>query len=182
MRWDRLFEDLDAQLASEESRDRAAEVADRTRYERAQVDVQARLLRSVGTSPVTVRLAHRSLTGTVRDVGPDWVLLELVGDAPCLVPTAAVRTISGVAPGVVVPGTVARRFGLGSALRGISRDRSVVAVEAGGASVIGTIDVVGADHVELAEHPPDLPRRPRNVKAVYIVPFWAIESVQPLRP
>lgn len=180
MRWERLFDDLDAQLASEALRERSAEVADRTRYERAQVDVQARLLGSVGGPPVTLRLAARSLVGTVREVGPDWVLLH-TADVSCLIPTAAVCTISGLAPGVVLPSAVARRFGLGSALRGISRDRSVVDLAAGGMRLTGTIDVVGADHVELAEHPPDLPRRARNVRAVHVVPFWAIESVQPRR-
>lgn len=181
MRWQRLFEDLDAQLASEALRERSAEVADRTRYERAQVDLQARLLGSVGGLTVTVRLAQRTVTGTVRDVGPDWVLLETV-DASCLIPTAAVCTLSGLAPGAAVPSAVARRFGLGSALRGISRDRSVVDLVAGGARLTGTIDVVAADHLELAEHAPDVPRRDRDVRAVHVVPFGAIESVQARRP
>lgn len=182
MRWDRLFEDLDAQLESEVRQERETEVADRTRHERAQVDVQARLLASVDASPLTMRLSGRSMTGTIRDVGPDWVLLETARGAAALVLSRAIRVVTGAAPGVVIPSVVARRFALGSALRGISRDRSVVEIVGDGLRLVGTIDVVGSDHVEIAEHAPDVPRRAHNVTAVHVVPFSAIESVQHLRP
>ncbi len=182
MRWDKLFADLDAQAESEALREREAEVADRTRYERAQIDVQARLLACQAGPPVTVRFAGRSLTGVVRDVGADWVLLETGAQASVLVAMPAVRVIDGVAQGAVLPSAVAKRFGLGLALRGISRDRAVVEVVTDGMRLTGTIDVVGADHLEMAEHPPDLPRRARHVTAVRIVPFWALESVHHVRP
>ncbi|MDN5795572.1 MAG: hypothetical protein L0H79_07440 [Intrasporangium sp.] len=182
MRWDRLFEDLDAQVESDVIRQREAEVADRTRHERAQIDIQSRLLASVGTSPVTVRFVSRSLTGVVRDVGPDWMLLETAGRRSALVATAAVASIVGAARGVVEPSVVARRFGLGSALRAVSRDRSAVELVAAGVPLVGTIDVVGSDHLEMAEHAPDMPRRARNVTAVHVVPFRAIEWVRRVRP
>lgn len=182
MRWDRLFADLDAQLESEAIREREAEVADRTRHERAQIDMQAKLLASVGADPVTVRLAGRTVAGVVRDVGPDWLLLENDSGGSSLVATAAVRVITGVSPGAVLPSVVGRRFGLGLALRGISRDRSVVELVAEGLRLVGTIDVVGSDHVQLAEHAPDVPRRARDVTAVHVVPFWAFESVHLVRP
>ncbi len=43
MRWEGLFDDLDAQWEAEERRGRDAEVADRTRRERAGVTLHARL-------------------------------------------------------------------------------------------------------------------------------------------
>ncbi|EWT05515.1 hypothetical protein N864_03200 [Intrasporangium chromatireducens Q5-1] len=181
MRWDQLFEDLDAQLQAEGLRERDAEVADRTRHERAQIDVQARLLASVGAAPVAVHLPSGSLRGVIRDVGPDWVLVEGGPGASSLVVTAAIRAVTGMAPGAVVPSIVARRFGLGAALRGISRDRSVVELIAGRLRLVGTLDVVGSDHVEMAEHAPDVPRRARNVVALHVVPFSALEVVQRLR-
>ena len=55
MRWERLFDDLEAQLELDERREQEAEVADRTRRERAQVDLQARLLANVGVT-VSLRL------------------------------------------------------------------------------------------------------------------------------
>ncbi len=182
MRWDRLFEDLDGQIESDVLREREAEVADRTRRERAQIDIQSRLLASVGAPPVTVRLANRTLTGVVRDVGPDWVLLETEGQRALLVVTAAVGSLVGVVRGAVQPSAVARRFGLGAALRAISRDRSVVELVAAATALVGTIDVVGSDHLEIAEHAPDLPRRARNVQAVHVVPFAAVETVRQVRP
>jgi hypothetical protein len=51
----------------------------------------------------------------------------------------------------------------------------------GAIRLVGTIDVVGSDHLELAEHASDVPRRAENVTAVHVVPFWALESVHPVR-
>ncbi len=73
-----------------------------------------------------------------------------------------------------------RRFGLGYALRGLSRDRAVVALtDLSGTVLTGTIDAVGRDAVDLTEHAPDLPRRPEHVTATRLVPFAAIAVVRP---
>ena len=64
-RWDRLFEDLEAQLAAEELRELRAEVADRTRRERSLIDLQARLLGSVGRSAVAERTPGLTLQGRI---------------------------------------------------------------------------------------------------------------------
>jgi hypothetical protein len=181
MRWERLFEDLEAQVESEAIRVREAEVADRTRHERARIDLQSRLLAAVGGRPVTFRLPSAALDGVVQDVGPDWVLLETGSRRSSLVATPAIQMVTGLAAGAVVPSVVARRFGLGSALRGISRDRSAVELVTQGIRLVGTIDVVGSDHLEFAEHASDVPRRAANVTAVHVVPFWALESVHPVR-
>ena len=71
------------------------------------------------------------------------------------------------------PARTARRFGLGYALRALSRDRATVAVSlvGGGPPLLGTIDAVGADHLDLAEHDEGVPRRRENVRAVATVPF-----------
>jgi hypothetical protein len=42
----------------------------------------------------------------------------------------------------------------------------------------GTIDRVGADYLDLAEHAPDEPRRAGSVRAKRTVPFAAILFVQ----
>lgn len=181
MRWDRLFDDLEAQLELEESRELDAEVADRTRRERAQLDLQSRLLANQGAS-VGARLGSGVLTGTVVDVGPDWLMLEMRPEWPVLVSLAALRSVTGLAPGAIATSTVARRFALGSALRAVSRDRATVALTDIDARItVGTIDVVGADHLEIAEHASDELRRSSNVVARHLVPFSAIESVRRLR-
>jgi hypothetical protein len=73
----------------------------------------------------------------------------------------------------------AKRFGLGYALRGLSRDRSVVSLtDIGGSVTTGTIDAVGADALDLSEHPVDLARRAENVVARRVIPFAAIVVIR----
>ncbi|GAB3434569.1 hypothetical protein GCM10027517_02790 [Phycicoccus ginsengisoli] len=180
MRWEDLFADLESQWDAEHRRELDAEVADRTRRERATVALADRLAaagsRTVG---VTVRDGSR-LGGRVVDVGDGWFLLGEDGRPPCLVPVAAVAAVTGLATRAATGSALRRSFGLGYALRGLSRDRSVVALtDATGAVCTGTVDAVGSDHLELAEHAADLPRRPENVTATRVVPFTAIVVVRP---
>lgn len=179
MRWDRLFDDLAAQLTRDENRELESEVADRTRRERAMLDVHTRMLANVDAARVGLRLPGRLITGRLVDVGPDWALVETAPERPCLVAVAAVRGITGLGPGARTPSVVAKRFGLGAALRAVSRDRAVVELaDVDGRTVTGTIDVVGADHLELAEHAADEPRRAANVTGRVLVPFWSLGSVR----
>ena len=179
MRWDRLFEDLEAQLAAEEARELHAEVADRTRRERAMLDLHTRLLANVDASGVGLRLPARVVEGRLVDVGPDWALVETAPHRPTLVALAAVRGVTGLGAGARTPSVVAKRFALGAALRAVSRDRAVVEVaDVDGQVTSGTIDVVGADHLELAEHPSDEMRRSANVTGRVLVPFWSLGSLR----
>ena len=178
MRWDRLFEDLEARLALEHTRELDGEVADRTRHERAQLDLTTRLLANIGNAGVGFRLPSGRLWGRLVDVGPDWALLER-GERSTIVALSAVRGLTGLAPGARVPTLVARRFGLGVALRAVSRDRATVeVVDLDGSAHTGTIDIVGADHLELAEHPADATRRADQVLGRLVVPFSALGSVR----
>ena len=179
MRWDRLFEDLEAQLVGDDARERDAEVADRTRRERALLEVHTRLLANVEAQGLGLRLAGRVITGRLVDVGPDWALVETGPHRPVLVALAAVRGVTGLGPGARAPSVVAKRFGLGAALRAVSRDRAVVELaDLDGHASTGTIDVVGADHLELAEHAPDEARRTANVTGRLLLPFWSLGSVR----
>lgn len=195
MRWERLFDDLEAQLGSDEARELAAEVADRTRRERALVGLHERFAAVVDRAVVEVRVTGVGLLrGLVTGCGPDWVLvdhraehpLSVVSssgaesrvDRPVLVATAAIRSVTGLG-GAEPTGAVAKGFGLGAALRAVSRDRAVVdVVDVDGVAVTGTLDHVGQDYVQVAEHSADLPRRPENVTAVRAVPFCGIAVVR----
>jgi len=181
MRWDRLFDDLEAQLAVEDAHELEAEVADRVRRERALLDVHTRLLANLGTTLAALRLPGRTVAGRLVDVGPDWALVEPAPERPVLVALLAVRAVSGLGPGARTPSVVAKRFGLGAALRAVSRDRAAVEVcDVDGRAATGTIDVVGADHLELAEHAPDETRRTANLTGRLLVPFWSLGSVRRL--
>jgi hypothetical protein len=182
MRWDRLFDDLEAQLASDDAHDREAEIADRTRRERALLDLHARLLANIG-QVVGGQVAGQALTGRVTDVGPDWVLVQTSPGRPLLLRLGAVRSFSGLRRGAQTPSVVARRFTIGLALGAISRDRAPVEVrDIDGRPLVGTVDVVGADHLEIAEHAADEPRRAANVTAVSLVPFASLAWVRRVHP
>lgn len=176
MRWDRLFDDLEAQLAAQERLELDAEVSERTRLERAKVGLPERLAGAVGEH-VAVHLAGgRRVEGAISDVGSGWFVVDEPGRA-VLVPTHAVLSLTGLsqrprgAPG-------ARRLELGYALRAISRDRRAVHVhDVCGGLVIGTIDAVGADVFDISEHASDEPRRAGNVRARRTVPFVAVSAV-----
>jgi hypothetical protein len=58
-----------------------------------------------------------------------------------------------------------------------------VAISLSGAAqrLLGTIDAVGADHLDLAEHLEGVPRRRENVRAVTTVPFTALVAVESRR-
>lgn len=181
VRWELLFDDLEARLAAEAVLELASEVADRTRRERARVPLLARLIAARHTQ-ITVWVAgFGRCPARVGDVGADWVLLGLPGgpeERNVLVPFAAIRSVSGLHARTGPVSAVAKGFTVGAALRAISRDRATVSiVDLEGQRITGTIDAVGQDALDLAEHPVDLPRRPENVLDVRTVPFGAIAAV-----
>ena len=51
-----------------------------------------------------------------------------------------------------------------------------------GGSLTGTLDRVGVDHVELAVHPTDVPRRSESVREVRAVVLDAVAVVRTLTP
>lgn len=186
MRWEALFEDLEGQLAAEYRRELDGEVAERTRRERALVDVAARLAGTVGMDVRVTLIGGVVVEGEVLDHGAEWLLVGSAragstrGSGEVLVPLRGVASIGGVSSSA--PRTPAREFGLGYALRGLARDRAPVAVRLlGGGTLLGTIDIVGADHFCLAEHAQGEVRRRENVRAVTTVPFGALLAVESRR-
>lgn len=181
MRWEQLFDDLEGRMAQEERRELELEVADRTRRERALLGLHERLLALAG-SPMRVELSLRAIgvhRGRVLAVGADWVLLDGVGVQRTLAPFAAIVRAAATGNRFETGGGLPKRFTLGYALRELSRDRAIVTVcDITGGAVTGTLDSVGRDMVEVAEHPADVPRRPAQVLARQLVPFAAIAAVR----
>lgn len=183
MRWDALFADLEAQLAEAERRELDLEVADRIRRERALVPLRDRLRDLLGTgAEITITLpVARSLLGRLLDVGPDWLLLEDRDGGEVVLPIGSVLAIRGLGTRAARPAAphVERRLTLGYALRGIAVDRAPVAVTlVDGTQTTGTIDRVGSDYLDLAEHAPGEPRRAAAVSGVRTVPFAAVLLVR----
>ena len=164
MRWDALFADLEARWDAEGRAERDAEVADRTRREHASIELLTRLA------------GHQ---GEVRVRVTAGVLLEIpLRRRQALIPMSAVRAIEGLGRRSVSART-ARRFGWGYAVRALARDRAVVQItDLDGTVVTGTIDIVGADYLELAAHPLDEARRSAAVRTTVVVPRVAVALIE----
>ena len=181
MRWERLFDDLEAQLEAASAAELAGEVSERTRYESGQLTLADRLVAWVG-QPVRLQiLGGMTVAGRLEQAAQEWIAVGH-GPAVMLVPLTALVDIVGLgAPASTADRqSVPRRLGLTAALRAVARDRSPVYIElTDGRAVTGTVDVVGADHLDLAEHPSDEPRRPAAVRRVHTLPLPAIAAVRP---
>ncbi len=182
MRWQQLFADLQAQFDEEEVAAERSEAASRARVEVGAVRLSQRLLGSLG-APVTVTCRGAGqVAGVLVDAGPDWLLLEEERGRQQLVATAAVRAVVGLgrstAP-VQAAGAVRGQLDLRRAVRGLARDRAAVQVVLDDGGVLtGTVDRVGADYLELAEHPGDQPRRAEVVQRVRAIVLDAVAVIR----
>jgi len=182
VRWEQLFDDLEGQVAASERVDLDAEVADRTRIEVARLSLGDRLRAAVGTRIELSLGAAGAVTGELTRTGPGWLLLD-GGRGMQVVVTEAAISAGDVLPAVAdAPGSIGlveSRLDLGHVLRAIARDRVAVRVVlCDGSSRVGTIDRVGADFIDLAEHPADQPRRPSEVTRRSAIRLAAIAMVR----
>ena len=178
MRWELLFADLEALADATERAAFDADVADRARSERAALSLNDRL-RAHLHGVLAFRLADGGrVTGRLTDVGADWVLLEDTGSV--LLPLGAVTGVEGLTRAAAgAPGALARRVRLTVVLRRLALDRATVRVTLiDHGTTVGTIDRVGADHLDLALHPQDEPRRAPAVRGVLVLPLTAVVQVR----
>jgi hypothetical protein len=176
-----LFRDLEAQLVAAEAGRLAGEVSDRTRRELATLELIDRARAAVG-HPVRLQLVGvEPVAGMLLEVGAHWLLLRDAAGRDVLACWPAVVAVTGLGVGTAAPGeggAVFRRLGLGSALRGIARDRAEVRLGlTDGTTMTGTVDRVGRDFVELSEHPAGEARRAGQVTAVRTVAFSGLATV-----
>lgn len=184
VRWQALFADLEAQAEQADRSELDAEVRDRSRREIALLRTVDRLGGAVGRVLVVHVHGQGAVEGRLERVGPDWLLLEEPAGREVLVPLDAVlgvRGLSGATRSPAEQGRVEARLDLRHALRGLSRSRSPVQLGLrDGSAVSGTVDRVGADHVEIAEHAVDQPRRAASVTGTRLVPAHALAVVRRL--
>lgn len=186
MRWDALFEDLEAQLAAADRLAMESDTSERTRMELAGRDFCTHLDGQRGRR-ITVRVgAGLRFTGTLERLGDGWLSLS-TETGTAVVPVPAILMVeaqpdSGGARAEQTGGPTARlRPSLASALRALARDRAAATVylRDGGEAVSlhGTIDRVGRDYFELAAVPQGEIRRRDNIAAVLWVPTAALVAV-----
>lgn len=181
MRWDRLFDDLEAQAAAANAREFDSEVADRIRAEQGRLRLADRLRSVEGHRVDLAVLGAGTVSGILRRVGAGWLLLAAAPEPEVLVSLAAVGAVGGLSAATESArdrGAVEDAFDLRKALRGLAVDRAAVRVVLmDGTAFDGTLDRAGADYVELAEHPVGEPRRQGTVRSVRTVVIDAVALV-----
>jgi len=197
MRWDDLFDDLESQLEQELGAEEGDLLAEEERLRLGRLTLRDRLIamsRAGDGVPEQLKLAMRDgsvVTVAVGSIGRDWLVGELVGArrGSCVVPLAAVAALlpsseqlarsMTVEPAAESPVSLSARLGLAFVLRDLCRRRAAVDLStASGDKLHGTIDRVGRDHLDLAEHEPGVPRRAASVGRIRILPFGEIHLVR----
>lgn len=198
MRWDRLFDDLESQLERELDAEETDLAAEEERLRLARLTLRDRVLamaepERTDAAPLVVEL----VTGTVcvlraRALGRDWLAGELLAETrprrSVVLPFAAIAAVRpdaaqlerGVVadPAPLPAGSLSARLGLAFVVRDLCRRRVLVELVSASGSHFGTVDRVARDHLDLAEHEPEQPRRSSAVRGVRIVPFAQLVAIR----
>ncbi|NQD90509.1 hypothetical protein HP499_22250 [Paenarthrobacter sp. CM16] len=182
MRWDSLFDDLEAQFSAERALEAESEIAERSRVELAGVALGDRLRGAAGSVVKLVLVDSSIIQGLVGRVGAEWLVLS-EGPRQWLVPFAAVLSFEGLGRLALKPASTLMQLpGIASALRALARDRSPLVVyfstrSGNGMKIAGVIDRVGRDHFDLAVVRDGEVRRAGNVASVMTLPFSAVAAL-----
>jgi hypothetical protein len=185
VRWENLFDDLGSQLEQGLAIEEDALAREDERVRIARLGLRDRLV-AMKARPIAVTLRGGSVvTLTVEQVGRDWVVGggDPAGDV--IVPFGAIASVAlplawsreslESAPERDV---LAARLGLAFVLRDLARRRLYVEIVLTAGVSAGTLDRVGRDHIDVAEHERDEPRRDRVVRRARLIPLEAIECVR----
>jgi hypothetical protein len=188
-RWNNLFDDLEGQLHHElgaEDVDFRAE-EERLRLGRLSLRDRIRAVTCADGSaghPLTLDLAgDHPLRMIVQTIGLDWLAGDVVDGAArrhqCVVPLSGVAGLqleaSQVQPSLQEPPPqgegLTARLGLAFVLRDLCRRRRPVDAVLASTELHGTIDRVGRDHIDFAEHAIDRQRRQSEVTRFRVIAF-----------
>jgi len=191
VQWDRLFEDLEGQLAAEWEAERAVLDAESERLRIAKMVLRTRLRRlEQDATSVGVRLADGARRSVrIRAVGTDWIAAQSAdgGGGALIVPLAAVTGLEAAHGALLATledaplpvDELRERMTLGFLVRDLARRRTPLHISLrDGETLHGTVDRAGADHLDLAVHDAGQARRADAVRAFRIVPFDAIVSAR----
>ena len=192
MRWDDLFDDLESQLEQELGAEDVDMLAEEERLRLGRLTLRDRLIAMTRPGDAAggneeLRLALRdgqSVSVAVGSIGRDWLVGDLRGSrrGSCLVPLGAIASVlptsaqlarSVEGDGVSdAPVLISARLGLSFVLRDLCRRRAALELSTVSAERLhGTIDRVGRDHLDLAEHEAGVPRRAADVTRIRMLPF-----------
>lgn len=194
MRWQNLFDDLESQLESELGAEEVDLLAEEERLRLGRLTLRDRVRALHAEAPasalaITLRSGER-VSLRIAAIGRDWAAGELDAGTlrSAIIPLAAVATLDPAADQLAVslrvdpapepPTALSARLGIAFVLRDLCRRRAGVEVQVGGERRHGTIDRVGRDHLDLAEHAPGEPRRTAAVARIRIVAFAGLDLVR----
>ncbi len=191
MRWDNLFDDLEGQLEDELTADDVDLRAEEERLRLGRLSLRDRLAAIHSREPrhSSYSLRVQLIDGSHVEVGPkaigkDWLSADLVGEpgrrTQCVLPLGAIasllltrdqvrRTLDG--PLDDPDRSLSTRLTLSFVLRDLCRRRSSVELRVRAGAAFGTIDRVGRDHLDLAEHEAGSARRESMVSGYRVIPF-----------
>ena len=166
-------------LAETEAADAASMDADIAEVERAARSESRLLDRLRGQRHASVEIVGGGqIAGLIAAVGRDVIVLA-ADDGDWVIPAWGITAVIELGGGAREAVSPSERLGFASVARAWARQRSVVRVLRTGAGPLdGTIDAVGADHLDLAEHDPGEPRRADAVRRHVTVPLGAIAALR----
>ena len=164
MRWEKLFDDYEAQLAAQRQRDLEVEGTEEARHQRGLISMAEHLLGHHGHRVRFGVWTGSTLEGEVVDVGMGWLMLADGAERILLVMGRVVWWEPLVARSVVIDEVRARTMPLTAALRALISARTPVRVALcfgpTGIGLRGLLLAVGRDHLELALLPEGCERLP----------------------
>ncbi len=189
MRWDELFDDLESQMERELTAEEIDLQAEEERLRLARLGIRDRL-RSLHAGRVPAD--HRAVRLVLADgsrvtvepstFGRDWLAGDLAEESgrrsQCIIPIDAINGIllerrqilHSLEPmATESSGALSARLGLPFVLRDICRRRASVHLYLRTVRLHGTIDRVGRDHLDIAIHEPDQPRRESAISEYRVV-------------
>jgi hypothetical protein len=195
MRFDLLFDDLEAELETRLAAEGAQQRGEEERLRAARTALRERIA-ALAAAGGSIRL--RLIDGSVVELAPatvgrDWLAAEVPGGGQCIVPLAAVASLALTTAQVAASrermpepqpgqpkGALTAKLGIGVVLRDLARRRVPldVVTRAEPAPVHGTIDRVGADHLDLAVHERDAARRASSVLEHRVIALAAITQLR----
>ena len=190
VRWDDLFDDLAGELQGGLDDEAARRAVEDERLRVGRLTVRERLV-ALAESAVSLQMADGSIIAVrPKAFGSDWLSAELLAESGrariCIVPTAGIASLvlteeqlvaSLLEPSGSTPGDLSGRLGLAFALRDLGRRRQQCEFVVTTGSIIGTIDRVARDHVDVAVHERGVARRAKDVVAYRIIPFEDLRLV-----
>jgi hypothetical protein len=176
----RMFEELEAEFDAGLRREAEQETVAALRAGIGETVLWEQLARRTGTQAVA-HAGSRRFRGVIVASYPDFLVLHDGDGSEHLIrygPATTVALPPETATLQPTPAAAARRHRLTLALRELARRREPVRVElVDGERVDGTIEAVGSDYLEIAEHDPGEARRRRAVKARRFLGLAAVAAV-----